>query len=63
MKTKTKILVAAIIAAVISLVVLCGVWDFSAAWVKAICSVMFFLSVVTAGCIACTYEGGQDDDF
>lgn len=63
MKTKTKILIAAIIAAVISLVVLCSVWDFSAAWVKAICSVMFFLSVVTAGCIACTYEGGQDDDF
>ena len=63
MKTKTKILVAAIIAAVISLVVMCSVWDFSAAWIKAIFSVIFFLSVVTAGIIACTYEGGQDDDF
>lgn len=63
MKTKTKILISAIIAAVISLVVLCGVWDFSAAWVKAVFSVVFFVSVVTAGCIACTYEGGQDDDF
>ena len=56
MKTKTKILISAIIAAVISLVVLCGVWDFSAAWVKAVFSVVFFVSVVTAGCIACTYE-------
>ena len=63
MKAKTKILVAAIIAAVISLVVLCSVWDFSAAWVKALFSVVFFVSVVTSGCIACTYEGGQDDDF
>ena len=63
MKAKTKILVAAIIAAVISLVVLCSVWDFSAAWVKALFSVVFFVSVVTAGCIACTYEGGKDDDF
>ena len=63
MKTKTKVLIAAIIAAVISLAVLCSVWDFSAAWVKAVFSVVFFVSVVTAGCIACTYEGGQDDDF
>ena len=63
MKTKTKILISAIIAALISLVVLCSVWDFSAAWVKAVFSVMFFLSVVTAGCIACTYEGGKDDGF
>ena len=63
MKTKTKILVAAIIAAVISLVVLCSVWDFSAAWVKAVFSIVFFVSVVTAGCIACTYEGGKDDAF
>ena len=60
---KTKILIATIIAAVISLVVLCSVWDFSAAWVKAVFSVVFFVSVVTAGCIACTYEGGKDDDF
>ena len=63
MKTKTKILIGAIIAALISLVVLCSVWDFSAAWVKAVFSVVFFISVVTAGCIACTYEGGQNDDF
>lgn len=63
MKTKTKLLIAAIIASVISLVVLCSVWDFSAAWVKAVFSVVFFVSVVTAGCIACTYEGGKDDDF
>ena len=63
MKTKTKILVAAIIAAVISLVVLCGVWDFSAAWVKALFSIIFAISMIAAGCIACTYEGGQDDDF
>ena len=64
MKTKTKVLIAATIAAVISLVVLCTLWDFSviAWWIKAICSVMFLLSVVTAGLIACTYEGGQDDD-
>lgn len=63
MKSKTKILVSAVIAAVISLAVLCSVWDFSAAWVKAVFSVVFFVSVVTAGCIACTYEGWQDDDF
>ena len=63
MKTKTKILIASIISAVISLVVMCSVWDFSAAWVKAVFSVVFFVSVVTAGCIACTYEGRQDDDF
>ena len=63
MKTKTKILIAAIIAAVISLVVLCGVWDFSAAWVKALFSIIFAISMIAAGCIACTYEGGQDDDF
>lgn len=63
MKTKTKILIASIIAAVISLAVLCSVWDFSAAWVKAVFSIVFFVSVVTAGCIACTYEGGQYDDF
>ena len=63
MKTKTKLLILSTIASIFSLVLLCIVWDFSAAWVKAICSVMFFLSVVTAGCIACTYEGGQDDDF
>ena len=65
MKAKTKILISATIAAVISLAVLCGVWDCSviAWWIKAIFSVIFFLSVVTAGLIACTYEGGQDDDF
>lgn len=65
MKAKTKILISATIAAVISLVVLCTLWDCSviAWWIKAICSVIFFLSVVTAGLIACTYEGGQDDDF
>lgn len=64
MKTKTKILIASTIAAVISLVVLCTLWDCSviAWWIKAIFSVIFFLSVVTAGLIACTYEGGQDDD-
>ena len=65
MKTKTKILIASTISAVISIAVLCGVWDCSviAWWIKAIFSVIFFLSVVTAGLIACTYEGGQDDDF
>lgn len=63
MKTKTKILIAAIVAAVISLVVLCGVWEFSSAWVKAMFSIVFAISVLTAGLIACTYEGGQDDDF
>lgn len=64
MKTKTKILIASTILAIISLVVLCTLWDCSviAWWIKAICSVMFLLSVVTAGLIACTYEGGQDDD-
>ena len=62
MKIKTKILVAAIIAAVISLVVMCSVCDFSAARVKAVFSVLFFVSVVTAGSIACTNEGGIDDD-
>lgn len=57
MKTKTKILISATIAEVISLVVLCTVWDCSviAWWVKAICSVIFLLSVVTVGLIACTY--------
>ena len=65
MKTKTKVLIASTIVAVISLAVLCGVWDCSviAWWIKAVFSVIFFLSVVTAGLIACTYEGGQDDDF
>ena len=65
MKTKTKILISATIAAVISLVVLCTLWDCSvvAWWIKAICSVIFLLSVIAAGIIACTYEGGQDDDF
>ena len=65
MKTKTKVLIASTISAVISIAVLCGVWDCSviAWWIKAIFSVIFFLSVVTAGLIACTYEGGQDDDF
>ena len=65
MKAKTKVLIASTIAAVISLAVLCGVWDCSviAWWIKAIFSVIFLLSVVTAGLIACTYEGGQDDDF
>ena len=65
MKAKTKILISATISAIISLVVLCILWDCSviAWWIKAICSVMFLLSVVTAGIIACTYEGGQDDDF
>lgn len=65
MKTKTKILIASTILAIISIVVLCTVWDCSviAWWIKAICSVMFLLSVVTAGLIACTYEGGEDDDF
>lgn len=65
MKAKTKILIAATIAAVISLVVLCTLWDCSviAWWIKAVCSVVFLLSVVTAGLIACTYEGGKDDDF
>ena len=64
MKTKTKVLIASTIVAVISLAVLCGLWDCSviAWWIKAICSVMFLLSVVTAGLIACTYEGGQNDD-
>lgn len=65
MKTKTKLLIAATIVSIISLVVLCTVWDCSVIewWIKAVCSVMFLLSVVTAGLIACTYEGGQDDDF
>ena len=65
MKTKTKILISATIGAIISLVVLCTLWDCSviAWWIKAVCSVIFFLSVVTAGLIACTYEGEQDDDF
>ena len=65
MKTKTKVLIASTIAAVISLVVLCTLWDCSviAWWIKAVCSVMFLLSVVTAGLIACTYEGGKDNDF
>ena len=65
MKAKTKILIAATIGTIVSLVVLCTLWDCSviAWWIKAICSVMFLLSVVTAGLIACTYEGGQDDDF
>ena len=57
MKTKTKILISATIVAIISLVVICTVWDCSviAWWIKAIWSVMFLLSVVTAGLIACTY--------
>ena len=65
MKAKTKILISATIGAIISLVVLCTVWDCSviAWWIKAIFSVIFLVSVVTAGLIACTYEGGQDDDF
>lgn len=65
MKTKTKILIAATAGAIVSLVVLCTLWDCSviAWWIKAICSVIFSLSVVTAGLIACTYEGGKDDDF
>ena len=65
MKTKTKILIAATSGAIVSLVVLCTVWDCSVIewWIKAVCSVMFLLSVVTAGLIACTYEGGKDDDF
>ena len=65
MKAKTKILISATISAILSLAVLCGVWDGSviAWWIKAIFSVIFFLSVVTAGLIACTYEGGQDNDF
>ena len=65
MKAKTKILIAATAVAIVSLVVLCTLWDCSviAWWIKAIFSVIFLLSVVTAGFIACTYEGGQDDDF
>lgn len=63
MKPKTKVMIIADIVSVVSMAVLCVTWDFSAAWVKAVFSVVFFVSVVTAGCIACTYEGGQDDDF
>ena len=65
MKAKTKLLIAATIGAIVSLAVLCTLWDCSviAWWIKAIFSVIFLLSVVTAGLIACTYEGGQDDDF
>ena len=65
MKAKTKILISAPIGAIISLVVLCTLCDCSviAWWLQAIFSVIFLLSVVTAGLIACTYEGGQDDDF
>ena len=57
MKTKTKVLIASTIGAIVSLAVLCTVWDCSviAWWIKAIFSVIFFLSVVTAGLIACTY--------
>ncbi len=63
MKTKTKILIIAVIVAVVSLTILCSIWDFESAVVRCIFSLIFFFSTLTAGCIACTYEGGQGDDF
>lgn len=60
MKKKTIIMIVAIIVAVISFTVLCSVWNFSDEWVKCIFSMLFFGAVVTAGCIACTYDGGND---
>ncbi len=63
MKTKTKVMIAAVIIAVVSLTVLCSTWDFESAVVRCIFSLTFFVGLVTAGCIACTYEGGQNDDF
>jgi len=56
-------MIVAVIVAVVSLTVLCSTWDFESAVVRCIFSLTFFVGLVTAGCIACTYGGGQDNDF
>ena len=62
MKPKTKVMIIAAIVAVVSVAVLCGTWAYCNAVVRCIFSLTFFVGLVTAGCIACTYEGGQNDD-